>query len=94
MTSNYVIRGGGWNLNSDRCRSAYRYWSSPVAWPSDLGFRVLRSSEVDNKPRVFRGGSWYDYSGLCRSACRIRHSPDLRLHRLGFRVIKENKYDE
>ena len=94
MTSNYVIRGGGWNLNSDRCRSATRYWSSPAAWPSDLGFRVLRSSEVDNKPWVFRGGSWYFGSDFCRSAYRFRFTPDSRDYYLGFRVIKENKYDE
>ena len=39
-----VSRGGGWNLISDYCRSAYRYWRTPDFRGIYLGFRVLRSS--------------------------------------------------
>jgi sulfatase modifying factor 1 len=39
-----VARGGGWNDGSDYCRSAFRYWFSPVHRYGYLGFRVLRSS--------------------------------------------------
>ena len=55
---------------------------------------VLRSSEVDDKPRVSRGGSWFNYPGRCRSAFRYRFTPVPRSNCLGFRVIKENKHDE
>jgi formylglycine-generating enzyme required for sulfatase activity len=94
MTSNYVLRGGSWLLYSGFCRSADRDGLTPVNRDDDLGFRVLRSSEVDDKPRVSRGGSWIDYSGHCRSADRDGGTPDDRGIYLGFRVIKENKYDE
>jgi sulfatase modifying factor 1 len=39
-----VRRGGSWDLNSDRCRSANRSRSAPVYRRNALGFRVLRSS--------------------------------------------------
>ena len=55
---------------------------------------VLRSSEVDDKPRVSRGGCWINISDICRSAYRNWDSPDFRFSLLGFRVIKENKHDE
>ena len=89
-----VYRGGSWDFNSDRCRSATRSWHTPDIWGSNLGFRVLRSSEVDDKPRVSRGGCWINISDICRSAYRNWDSPDFRFSLLGFRVIKENKHDE
>ena len=39
-----VNRGGGWNVDSEFCRSAFRFRGSPDDRGSDLGFRVLRSS--------------------------------------------------
>jgi formylglycine-generating enzyme required for sulfatase activity len=94
MTSKYVLRGGSWLLYSGFCRSAERDGLTPVNRDDDLGFRVLRSSEVDNKPRVNRGGSWINYPDYCRSAIRNWNTPDDRDYILGFRVIKENKHDE
>jgi len=35
-----VVRGGGWSINADLCRSAYRFWLTPSA-RCDYGFRVL-----------------------------------------------------
>ena len=89
MTSNYVLRGGSWLLYSGFCRSADRDGLTPVNRDDDLGFRVLRSSEVDNKPRVNRGGSWINYPDYCRSAIRNWNTPVNRNRRLGFRVIKD-----
>ena len=37
-----VGRGGSWNINAGRCRSANRCWSSPDYRFSCLGFRLLR----------------------------------------------------
>jgi len=36
-----VFRGGGWNGDSDVCRSAYRLRSDPTYWSFFLGFRVV-----------------------------------------------------
>jgi formylglycine-generating enzyme required for sulfatase activity len=36
-----VIRGGGWNLKSNKCRSAIRESSAPGARANNLGFRVV-----------------------------------------------------
>jgi formylglycine-generating enzyme required for sulfatase activity len=86
MTSNYyVLRGGSWHFISDGCRSADRRRGTLDGRYVYLGFRVLRSSEVDNKFQVLRGGSWYNSSGSCRSADRNRNRHDY----LGFRVIKD-----
>lgn len=41
--SNRVLRGGSWLFNARYCRSAYRFFNSPVDSFSDLGFRVARS---------------------------------------------------
>ena len=91
-----VNRGGSWINNSDICRSANRSRHSPDYRYDYLGFRVLRSSEVDDKPRVrvYRGGCWGSISHYCDSAYRNWNSPGSRGHILGFRVIKENKHDE
>jgi formylglycine-generating enzyme required for sulfatase activity len=35
-----VYRGGSWLYDGTRCRSASRYWSTPVCRDFDLGFRV------------------------------------------------------
>ena len=42
--SDRVLRGGCWDSLSDRCRSAFRFRSTPGRRYYDLGFRVLRSS--------------------------------------------------
>ena len=42
--SNRVNRGGSWDYDSGRCRSAIRGGNTPGARGSSLGFRVLRSS--------------------------------------------------
>jgi len=36
-----VFRGGSWGSFSCFCRSAYRSWSNPSRWGSNLGFRVV-----------------------------------------------------
>jgi len=38
--SSRLLRGGGWYLNSDNCRSAYRYIDRPTYRDSDNGFRL------------------------------------------------------
>jgi formylglycine-generating enzyme required for sulfatase activity len=42
-TSYRVIRGGGRDDDARGCRSAYRYWGSPVIRLQFLGFRLARS---------------------------------------------------
>ncbi|MCI5157598.1 MAG: formylglycine-generating enzyme family protein [Candidatus Electrothrix sp. AUS1_2] len=37
-----VFRGGSWNVNAMRCRSAFRIWLAPSSRISYLGFRVAR----------------------------------------------------
>ena len=97
MTTEIVIRGGGWYGTADYCRSAYRYWDSPSYRLYDLGFRVLREKKKKEKKveyRVLRGGSWSSPAGYCRSGFRYGFSPSFRFNfGLGFRVIKENKDD-
>jgi len=44
----YVIRGGSWNLISAYCRSASRYWSTPVFRVIDLGFRIIKENKHDD----------------------------------------------
>ena len=39
--ANRVIRGGAWNGNSSRCRSAYRIYISPGGADSSVGIRVV-----------------------------------------------------
>ena len=39
--SDRVMRGGGWSGTPGFCRSAYRYWNTPVNRNLYLGFRVL-----------------------------------------------------
>ena len=40
--SNRVVRGGGWNNDAVRCRSAYRSAGAPGARGDNLGFRLVR----------------------------------------------------
>ena len=40
------LRGGGWGINQDGCRSAYRYDVVPSFRRSALGFRVARSQSA------------------------------------------------
>jgi len=39
--SRRVIRGGGWGLNAEYCRSAYRNSLPPAYWSSSVGFRLV-----------------------------------------------------
>ena len=41
-----VLRGGGWRLHPDYCRSAYRNYCDPSIRISYLGFRVARSQSA------------------------------------------------
>ncbi len=41
--SNRVLRGGSWDYNAWYCRAAYRFYYSPSARISDIGFRLVRS---------------------------------------------------
>jgi len=91
MTTEIVIRGGGWVSTADYCRSANRYWNSPSYRFSYLGFRVVKEKKVEY--RVNRGGSWVSTAVYCRSAFRVRDSPSDRSLNLGFRVLKESKDD-
>ena len=36
-----VLRGGGWSLGSDFCRSAHRGTIVPPFWANNAGFRVV-----------------------------------------------------
>ena len=102
MTTEIVIRGGGWFSSAVICRSAYRSRYSPSIRFSHLGFRVVREKKKKEKKieyRVYRGGSWYSTADNCRSAARYWRSPSDRSLRLGygsllgFRVLKESKDD-
>ena len=44
--SDRVYRGGGWNRDPVRCRSAYRSGFAPSYRIAYLGFRVARSQSV------------------------------------------------
>jgi len=37
--ANRVLRGGSWSGNVSFCRSAFRFWYSPVGWSLSYGFR-------------------------------------------------------
>ena len=39
-----MLRGGGWNSNSDDCAVSYRGTVNPNGRNSNLGFRVVRAS--------------------------------------------------
>tara|TARA_R110000851_G_scaffold52690_3_gene125294 strand:+ start:5543 stop:5845 length:303 start_codon:yes stop_codon:yes gene_type:complete len=99
MTTEIVVRGGGWLNYSKDCRSATNYLGVTPANRIDyLGFRVVKEKKKKEKKveyRVIRGGSWYGTTGLCRSAYRDWYSPSYRYNSggLGFRVIKESKDD-
>jgi len=41
--SNRVLRGGGWNLNAQICRSVSRDFSDPSDRPINIGFRLVLS---------------------------------------------------
>ena len=89
MTTEIVIRGGGWFGSAVICRSANRYGYPPSHRYSNLGFRVVKEKKVEY--RVIRGGSWYYTAEDCRSAYRSRLIPSIRLSVSGFRVIKEQR---
>ena len=91
MTTEIVIRGGGWFSSAGICRSANRYGYSPSHRYSNLGFRVVKEKKVEY--RVLRGGGWYCTAELCRSADRFGLLPSYRNYDRGFRVIKESKDD-
>jgi formylglycine-generating enzyme required for sulfatase activity len=38
--SNRVVRGGSWHSEAERCRAAYRAWSSPDGRSTFIGFRI------------------------------------------------------
>jgi len=42
-----VVRGGSWDGNARYCRSAYRYWDSPVYRSLNYGFRIVLSASQD-----------------------------------------------
>lgn len=41
-----VLRGGSWDLNTNNCRSAYRFHHSPEYHSSSIGFRVACDTEA------------------------------------------------
>lgn len=47
--SSRVIRGGGWVINPQSCRSTYRDASAPDEAGSDLGFRLVLSFLPDSR---------------------------------------------
>ena len=94
MTTEIVIRGGGWFSSAVICRSADRSWDSPSYRDDNLGFRVLREKKKKKvEYRVIRGGSWYYTAEDCRSADRGGINPSNRFSHYGFRVLKESKDD-
>jgi len=94
MTTEIVIRGGGWFSSAGICRSANRYGYSPSHRYSNLGFRVIKEKKKKIEYRVLRGGSWSSPAGYCRSGFRYGFSPSFRFNfGLGFRVLKESKDD-
>jgi formylglycine-generating enzyme required for sulfatase activity len=42
--SHRVLRGGSWNADAGRCRSAYRRYTTPSDRFDNLGFRLLREA--------------------------------------------------
>jgi len=40
--SSRILRGGAWSENAGYCRLAYRFWETPGALRSDIGFRLVR----------------------------------------------------
>ena len=45
----YVIRGGGWDIDAQGCRTSYRHRENPGYWNRSLGFRVVLSSDLQGK---------------------------------------------
>ncbi len=44
-----VLRGGGWNISAEYCRSAYRLFPQPMDWSSsNNGFRVVSEVEIND----------------------------------------------
>ena len=39
-----VLRGGSWNYNARYCRSAFRFWFTPVYRDGDVGLRLARTT--------------------------------------------------
>tara|TARA_R110000765_G_scaffold244540_6_gene346749 strand:- start:835 stop:1131 length:297 start_codon:yes stop_codon:yes gene_type:complete len=97
MTTEIVVRGGGWLNYSKDCRSATNYLGVTPANRIDyLGFRVVKEKKKKEKKieyRVFRGGSWLGSAEGCGSAFHNGSLPSSRYNSIGFRVIKENKDD-
>jgi hypothetical protein len=65
MATLRVIRGGSWNGNAIRCRSANRNWGAPGYRSDDLGFRLSRTlpsallpfSRDENAPQGQQGAA-------------------------------------
>jgi uncharacterized protein (TIGR02996 family) len=53
--SNRVIRGGDWDDSGRDCRSAYRFWHSPVHRLDTIGFRVALISSIPGKDGAASG---------------------------------------
>jgi len=97
--SYHVIRGGGWDGDTQYCRSAYRDNDYPDDGYDNIGFRAVQTistdTDTDKNPvgassgsyRVIRGGDWYFGALYCRSAARSNRSP-YGSDYIGFRVIK------
>ena len=41
MITTYTVRGGGWYIDPEYCRSAYRYGNGPGYRDLSLGFRLV-----------------------------------------------------
>lgn len=84
-----VARGGSWFYVQWFARCAFRLRYAPDLFDSNLGFRLLKSSE-NTKSYVARGGSWGSGSRSVRSAYRVKLIPDSFNDLLSFRVVKPN----
>jgi formylglycine-generating enzyme required for sulfatase activity len=56
--SSRVIRGGGWDIFAQYCRSAYRYYNYPDYAYYNIGFRSVRSSELMARSAMPAFGAW------------------------------------
>ncbi len=60
MGSNRVLRGGGWDYEAARCRSAHRYRFTPVNRYNGLGFRLALSSSGGSSAAELQSGIQID----------------------------------
>lgn len=44
-----VLRGGGWRFTAEFCRSALRYYYTPASRNSNIGFRVVKSLDLNGR---------------------------------------------